>query len=322
MPEKHLEQFREVAGARDETVPKAEKPKGEVIWSPEATAKGRELAGEISRLYAKAKDLEEQGDLSDIRNTYAEINSLILELEALIEKESPKVIRAKTPEGREIIFDMKEIREHWATFYQNHNLPEMAESLPEIINLTPEQIARIERLAEQEGFNHFLLLPQNPDQYLPKIKQETSKPLEGLPEQYIKDGIYLLGIVRPSFPDQIKTQNRPEKKAYLVFQKASREVDKKTKNKSAKTLCQELKEKDLHGLTLTEYLLFQRDYTAQNKTHPDQSSWAWLLDSELASGEVLVAHWYSGDRQVRIVSRTPDSPDPFLGCRSSAILEI
>ena len=45
------------------TVPKPEKPKREVVWSPEATAKGRELAEEISRLYAKSKGLEEKGDL-------------------------------------------------------------------------------------------------------------------------------------------------------------------------------------------------------------------------------------------------------------------
>ena len=219
MSEKHSEQFiREVAGARDETVPKSEKPKREVIWSPEATAKGRKLAEEISRLYAQAKGLEEKGDMPGIRNTYAEINSLVSQLEALKEKEAFPVIRAKTPEGKEIIFDLKEIREHWAKFYQDHNIPEMAEALPETISLTKEQIARIERLAEQEGFNHFLLLPENPDQYLGKIKEETGdKPLEGLPdgEQYAE--IYLWDEVKKSFPSKIQTKNRPEAKAYLLM---------------------------------------------------------------------------------------------------------
>ncbi|MEW6408240.1 MAG: hypothetical protein AB1465_06150, partial [Patescibacteria group bacterium] len=144
----------------------------------------------------------------------------------------------KTPEGREITFDFKEIREYWANFYREHNLPELAAALPETINLTLEQITRIQKLAEQ-GYNHFILLPspELQDQYLAQIKQETlDTPLEGLAESQQYTETHLSDTVQPNFPDKIKTLNREENTPYLVFLKDLPEAEEETRNASAQEL--------------------------------------------------------------------------------------
>ncbi|MFH0820058.1 MAG: hypothetical protein V1892_03425, partial [bacterium] len=85
------------------------------------------------------------------------------------------------------------------------------------------------------------------------------------------------------------------------------------------------------GLTLPEYLIFQRDFTLnhqnEQKPHPDHEYVTWLLDSEFSPdssepGRVLRSSWYPDYRQVGVLSFPPDYRHSNRGTRSSAIFEI
>ena len=218
------------------------------------------------------------------------------------------------------------------------------------IALTKEQQDRIKELAEKEGFDKMIIFAGNElmQANSARIKQETEKEMEGLApkQQYLeKDkegkliGTYLSDTVKPAFPGKIK-RNRPSK-PYMFFCKSKPEVDEETRKKliidgvevpnSAENLRKLNEKKKLQGFNDLEYLIFQREHTAQNKEavkpHPENDYSTWLLDSQLDAdssgpGRVLRAYWYPVDRQVMVGSYAPGRSLSLIGARSSAIFEI
>ena len=243
------------------------------------------------------------------------------------------IIKAKTLEGKEIEFNLEKIKQYWIKFYRQNNLQQLAEAIEDIeIQLTDEQIEKIKEKAK-EGFNKLILLPavEIQKQNLNQIKEQTEKLMKGLKDkqQYAKEGMYW-GPADSDFPDHIQTNNRPSNKAYLLFLKDDLEVGDDTRGKTPEILRQEFKQKLETGLTLEEYLIFQRDYTQihikEDKSHPDTQYGTWLLDSELdpqssGPGLVLCAVWSPDYRRVGVSSYPVSIPIRF-GARSSAIFEI
>lgn len=260
----------------------------------------------------------------------------------IVKPEKPKTLTdtiiAKDQEGKETEFNLEQIKEYWISFYEENNLPEIAEEIKQTdIILTDEQIEQLKSKAEQ-GFNRFMLMPsiETLEQQLQNIKEQTEKPIKGLndDQQYVDKGTWLSDFVKDNL-DHIQTNNRPDNKPYLIFIKDNPQVDPETVNKSPQELRETLKQKKETGLTLQEYLIFQRDYTQRHineeKAHPDDfggnGKATWLLDSELdqnssGPGHVLVVHWSPDYRQVRVNSDPADDSSSHRGARSSAIFEI
>ena len=249
-------------------------------------------------------------------------------------KSMDQTILAQDKEGNEIEFNLEDIKNQWIEFYKQHNLKEIQEQVENIdIQLNNEQIDTIKEKTK-EGFNHFILLPsiETQKQQLTNIKEQTEKPIKGLndKQQYSYKGTHLWDDVEKNI-DHIQTNNRPENKPYLLFIKDNPEVDEDTIDKSAETLRQTFEQKQETGLTIQEYLIFQRDYTQRHKQednpHPDTEYYTWLLDSELdeqssGPGHVLRACWRSGFRQVRVSSFSASDPYHNSGARSSVIFSI
>ena len=262
------------------------------------------------------------------------------------------VLEAKNEKGEPVEFNFEQIKNYWVDFYKENNLPELAEAIEKVdITLTKEQQDRIKELAEKEGFDKMIIFAGNElmQDNSVTIKQETEKEMEGLKKQQYSEidkddkliGTYLSDTVKPAFPEKIKNNNRPDK-PYILFCKDAPEVEEKTRkpirrghggemNNSAENLRAYFKEKGLTGYTLEEYLIFQREHTANNKEaekpHPDSGYITWLLDSELSEeasvpGRVLQADWYPDNRRVRVISDTPGYSHSDIGARSSAIFEI
>ena len=137
--------------------------------------------------------------------------------------EKNPIIQAKTEKGEAIEFNFEQIKTYWINFYQENNLPEIAEVVEKMkINLTKEQQDRIKELSEKKGFNKMIIFAGNEimKNNSERIKQQTEKEMEGLtPEQQYQEkdesgkliGAYLSDSVKSAFPEKIKNNNRPNK---------------------------------------------------------------------------------------------------------------
>ena len=305
-----------------------------------------EINQRIEEIKAIRTDEDKWNKLEDdqaqaLFDEYTEIKKEQDKLQRKLEgKPENTVITAETKEGKNIEFNLEQIKTYWIEFFKQHNLEETAEELEQAeIQLTEEQIEAMKQQIEQQGLDYLVLMPSTETQKkeLKKIKQETEKETPGLDEeqQYSKEGTWLSSTVEPNFPDHIQTNNRPQNKPYLLLIKDTAQVDSETVHKSPQELREIFKQKQQTGLTLEEYLIFQRDYTQrhkqEDKPHPDDWSGdgkaTWLLDSELdqdssGPGRVLRAYWNSAGRQVWVSSDPADDSFSFIGARSSAIFEI
>jgi len=247
-------------------------------------------------------------------------------------KRGEQLIKASDQEGKEIIYDLEQIRDNWVDFYNDHNLSELAGALPKDVLLTAKQIEFLKEKTK-EGFNRLILLPPLSIQKknLGSIKNEMDKKVAGLSKdaQYTKT--YLDDTVEPNFPDHLKSIHRPDR-PYLLLINDTAEVDPGTLGKSADKLRKLFSENQFNGLTLAEYLIFQRDYTLRHQDdknpHPNTMYWTWLLDDEIDesskdySGRVLRAYWYPGDRRVYVSSFSAGAGSSGRGARPSAIFEL
>lgn len=265
---------------------------------------------------------------------------------AIPKPEKPKTLNpeiiARDKEGKEVVFDLEQIRQEWTTFYNENNLPEFAKALENTnINLTKEQVEEIQEKSER-GFDRLILFPpiELQQEHFEALLKEMVKEIPSLQEQYSKEVIWLSDTVKPNFPD--KTTNKPNKittnnrektenKPYLLFLKDTLEVDSETLNKTPEQLRTLFNERNETSLTIAEYLIFQRDYAKRRKTgknpHPDTGHYTYLLDSELSPdsswpGQVLGAYWGRGSGRVRVGSSLYDISYSDFGARSSAIFEI
>lgn len=267
-------------------------------------------------------------------------------LEDFIKKNVPKPerpkslnqeITARDKEGKEVVFDLEKIKQEWISFYKDNNLNEFAEAIENIdIQLADEQTQKLQEKSEQ-GFDRLILLPSTELQQkrLQQTKQETEKEMPGLKDdqQYSTEKTWLSGAVEPNFPDKIEIKNREKTKTkpYFLFLKDTPEVDGETLNKTPEQLRTLFSRRKETGLTISEYLIFQRDYTERHKTeetpHPDTIKYTYLLDSELSPdssgpGRVLGACWSPDSRRVLVRSLPSGLSISFDGARPSAIFEI
>jgi len=77
------------------------------------------------------------------------------------------------------------------------------------------------------------------------------------------------------------------------------------------------------GLSLDEYLIFQRYYFDQKHKHLDEKGWTWLPKS-LSGSRLVSSYWLLGHRQLHAIALDPGlSLDilGFLGCRPSRSFE-
>ena len=242
-------------------------------------------------------------------------------------------VKAKTPEGIEVEFKLKEILNYSKEFYRELNLDSWADALPDTLKLSQEQIEKLQQNIEKHGFNKMLIYPpvEVQNETLEQLAQSTTSPMPGLDEskQYGKmkdddtreEGFWKSNTVKQAFPNNIITKNRP-KGCYIQLYKDEQEVPDETLNKSADKARQDQKENDLQGYTLAEYLIFQREFVKENKKHPEHARYSWLTDSELPSSQVPLSYWAPDGRRVDVDSKGSDDRYDDLGFRSSAVLSV
>ena len=117
---------------------------------------------------------------------------------------------------------------------------------------------------------------------------------------------------RRSLDEMISNNDRmADKQTYAVWIREEIEVGEELKNLSA----DQLKEKDIQGITLTERLLYGLKYFKETEEYLDTESTTYCTGSRDASGGVPSVYWDFGDCMIYLALRHPDSSDDDLRSR-------
>ncbi|KKQ39954.1 MAG: hypothetical protein US57_C0006G0026 [Candidatus Moranbacteria bacterium GW2011_GWC2_37_73] len=73
---------------------------------------------------------------------------------------------------------------------------------------------------------------------------------------------------------------------------------------------------EAEGLSLNEYLIFQRQYFEKNQKHLDEKGYTWLLKTFSAS-RVVFSFWHSDDARLRVHATALGASRGDLACRLS-----
>ncbi len=198
-----------------------------------------------------------------------------------------------------ITLDLEAKLQSTLAFYQSINLDIPPDFEDQIRDIWSRHQDEIEQAIATQGFNDLLLLPPTPN--LPDLANKTE-----MEQGYWTSDNFTEG---GGFA-QAKSQNTNQTRLLLVHH---------TQNLQDHPLLKQtlnIKGQDVNlseALTLEDYLLFQRQYFAQNNKHLDEDGWTWLATH---SGPRLVcARWFPGDHRLRVDAGDLTSQDGYLGVR-------
>ena len=229
-------------------------------------------------------------------------------------------IAGKTPEGKEVWFDLDEQLEEWRSFYQKHGIDWC--ELPDEISVTEEEEQEMQRLIEELGFDHMLIIPENLADTGEKYRQLHEKMSEGYNKFFESDWFKEDG----SFEGLRNKSNGLR----IILCKNIQELDEdelheSTLNKSVDDLEAEdgiFAQNGVRGMDSAIYLVLQRKYYEQTGQHLDSKKWIWLTEHERpASGRVPYASWDHVHSRLHFCSLQSAHRDTFLGCRLAGSFE-
>ena len=268
-------------------------------------------------------------------------------LASLREKIIPKEIKAvwtnpETKEQKEIIFNIQERIQEWQEFNQKHNLPIPSEQ--EIKKIFQKNKAEIQKEMETYGYDNILIIPENlPDNE--NLHQKMTKNYNATwQSSNFKEGG---GFTGAKHTENQKTkiilchndQNIYDNPEANVFEKATlrknilqlsglteQEIQQKIQNQenipvnfetsiNGKTV-----KVQAEGLSLNEYLIFQKQYQEKNRKHLDESGWTWLLKTFSAS-RVVLSDWSAVGGRLDVDAGGSGYSDGSLPCRLSRSFE-
>lgn len=234
------------------------------------------------------------------------------------------VIKALNPEGKEIVFDFEEIREHWQDFYKKHDIKA---DIPDI-KLTQEDRKEVEKLVEKFGFDKAIIIPENLpnyDELHRKMTQGYNQTWQG--DNFKEDGSFgevedLKQGFRIIFTKD--TQNTIEDDFFK--QTVNLPPEDPTADNDLKRFIENIKnEKDieLEGLAFSTYLIYQKEYFERTGKHLDADGWTWLIGSKMRrSGRIPFSYWNPALDELYVVASSPARRDSYGGCRLSRSLKI
>ena len=319
----------------------AKKNKPSDSEKPADLAKAKKLEQEIVKM-AQGRRLEdlEASDLKKVLAKYQEIEMVL----GVAEKESASSLSAvwKNPETaveQNIEINFEQILAEQKNFYQTHLGLELDEN--EIRLVWQKNYAEIKKEIEICGYDTAIIIPDN----LPGEDELNQKLIEPMPDAA---GTYQDGSIN-SGGSFAGVKNIEKGKYRILLTKGEKDMNstqdpllKATLNKNIFQLTS-LSEKTVEamiaqeqplpinfeaningqkiqisaeGLSLKEYMLFQRMYFDKNQKHLDEDGWTWLTKS-LAGSRVVHASWYPDFRRLRVRAFDPGYAASLLGVRLS-----
>lgn len=306
------------------------------------------------KLLKKEFDLEfqkavETGDLTRAKELKTQLET---KKDVLVEKIIPREIKGtwenpETGEKKEIILNIQENLKNYKEFYKSHlNLELSKEEEKEIKRIWAKNRKEIQKEMETYGYDYLLLLPEN----LPDIQTLNAELIETMEEPgkgkvketYQSDNLKEGGGLKEVKTSQAqKTRIIITKNIQNTFQSqdpiieatlnknimeltglTEEKVKKKIENKEPLTMNfkEKIKDKEIpikaEGLSLEEYMIFQRMYFNQTNKHLDEDGWTWFLKS-LSGSRVVHSSWFPDYRRLLAYAGGPGYSYDDLGGRPS-----
>lgn len=310
---------------------------------------------QLKKEYAKLEELktkfESAFDLAVKTGKTEEAQKLKSQIEVklsqLKEKIIPKEIKAiftnpETNEQKETIFNIQEKIQEWQEFYQKHDLPILNEQ--EIKKIFQKNKAEIQKEMETYGYDNILIIPEN----LPNTEQLHQKMTKEYKETWqsgnFKEGG---GFAGAKHTENQKTriilchndQNIYDNQKANVFEKATlnknlmqlsglteQKIQQKIQNQEnipvnfETTINGKTIKVQAEGLSLNEYLIFQRQYQEKNQKHLDEAGYTWLLKT-FSAARVVSSGWVPGSGRLTVNADDSADSNGSLSCRLSRSFE-
>ena len=269
---------------------------GEKSEAEKALEKAEEEIGEMKKA-ARKKKREMSGESGEI-------------FEPKIEVE----YRSKDKDGKEktekIKINLEEKLEYSSAFYKEHGIDLPADFTETFLDIWERNYDAIRETMKEKGFDEVLLIPEGlslPDLHS-KMSEGYNPTYQG---DYFKEGGSFEGVEEKKKGPRIVFIHKNN--AQNVYDRPELDAER---GKTAEELM-----KRGEDLTLTGWLIFQRQYFETTKKHIDENGWTWLPGSTVKKKgggfRVVDACWNPDDGRVSVDADDPARSNPRLGCRLS-----
>ncbi len=289
------------------------------------------LNREFQALGVRLSQSQYDGERRTLQGDYDTLRAkIVTEFPEVVNEFSPSNYRVsvKNQKGEKAFLDLEKIVQSSLDFYKKNNLREIATAceLPEKMH-----IGLIERLnifeAYREGHDMLLLMPPAQVQraHLEHVATALSSQCEGLPPMEQYNGMRFFGIPDVDPLSKITIDNRPEEKPYLIAVRSEYETVPPTGGIIPDRMRQKLFSQTKNGMTLFEYLVFQRHVVEKGEReishHPDTQFPVILFDSRLRSDlygmHEFAVRWSTKYRQLEFFIPDPEKKQNTCGIRDA-----
>jgi hypothetical protein len=212
----------------------------------------------------------------------------------------------KTEEKKEI--DAEKAIAEQSEFYEKHNIKNFDEN--EVWRIFKKHKKEIQKEMETYGYDNITIIPAK----LPTTEELNQKMTGDYAKTWKsesfdgKEGLNMIVHAESQKTKIILTHSDQ----YIYENDEANPFLKETLEKSFNRLNTE----KIHGLSLNEYLIIQRQYYENKKTYLDKIGWTWLPQScSPYSNSVVIARWDDIRKRLVIRSNDWDESDKDLGCR-------
>jgi hypothetical protein len=279
---------------------------------------GKALSFDTSRDWNE----EESALITEAGKVGEENEQLLIELEKSIGPDSISAMYickdknddgsdVETSEAISITIDFEKKLEYSVTFYKNHHI-EIPDNFREIMSdIWSRNIDVIKKSIEEQGFDEILLIPGDTS-----VADLNLKMSEGYAETYQSENFKAGG----SFEGVIEKTKEP--RIVLIHKNNAQKL--RDRPEFQKTLGQKAEDliKSGQTLTLTDYLIYQRQFFEETGNHLDESGWTWTPGSTVKNPgggfRVVIAVWRGG--RLGVYADDPDDSSSRVGCRLSRCL--
>ena len=231
---------------------------------------------------------------------------------------------------KQIEINIEQQLEYWTNFYKENKVDWI--TLPDSIQLQEQQITEMKRLIKEYGFDKLLIIPENivgqaqvKDKKLIKKAENYSKLHELMTKEYNESSQGDNFKQDESF-DGISDNST---KLRLILTKDIQELYddklfKDTLGKSPDKLKEQFIDKlNLQSLSVSEYLIYQREYFSRNKKHLDEEKAVWLLNSKMPTwSPVPYSRWNTDYSRLHFYSGEASGSAGHGGSRLSGSFEV